>query len=69
MTEKEEGRFFIQQWRLECLLLDQFYEIMRYQISHKLLEEREKESLQGDFHQFELNELNIMLFVHLEKLQ
>ena len=44
------------------------YENMRYHRSHELLEQHEKESLQGYFHQFELNELKILLFIHLEQL-
>ena len=47
--------------------LDHPYENMRYQISHKLSEQQEKDSLQRDFLHFELIVWKIMLLLHLEQ--
>ena len=58
MSEKDGRRVLLQQWRFKCILLDQLYEKMRYQISHKIMEQQEKESLEGDF----------LLLIYLEQL-
>ena len=45
---------FIQYQRFECLIIFHPYEDMRYKRYRKLPDHQEKESLEGDFLQFEL---------------
>ena len=59
---KNRRSVFIQKQRFECLILDNPCEEMRYQIFHTLLEQEEKESLQGDFLQFEFTVRKIRFF-------
>ena len=49
------------------ILMDHPCEEMRYQISHTLLEQQEKESLQGAFLQFELTVGKILVLLHLQQ--
>ena len=57
---------FLHKKRFECVLMDHPCEEVRYRGSHTLLDQQEKESLQGDFLPFELTVGKNMLLLHLK---